>query len=145
MEKDEEKKIEMNSIQLDTFVYTIEIVKVALRYGWNIKIFRYDHNLVYLMDVLEDNGISPNAFFNLREFCKQNNIKSSYEWARAVHKKVFEDYDILIDSNDSFLKNLDSLDTAYTNEMDPSDVFTSEELVAFDLQCDKYIELALSN
>ena len=145
MEKNDQEKTEMNRMQLDTFVYTLEIVKVALRYGWNIKIFRYDSNLVYLRDVLEDNGISPDAFFNLREFCQQNNIKSSYEWARAVHNKVFEDYDILIDSNDSFLANLDSLDTSYISGMDPSEVFTSEELVAFDLQCDEYIELALSN
>lgn len=144
MENDEKERFEMNEEEVNVFVYTLEIVKVALIYGWDIKIFRYDPRLIYLREVLNDNGISPNIFLDLNEFCRQNNVKSSYEWARAVHKKVFGRYDIKDFHDGKFFRNLETLDIAYNDRTNPFDVFTGGELIEFDLQCAELIDLTFS-
>lgn len=93
---------------------------------------------------MKDNEISPNIFFDLNEFCRENDVKNSYEWARAVHKKVFERYDIKNFQDGNFLKNLEILDVAYSDRTNPSEVFTAEELIEFDLQCASLIDYAFS-
>lgn len=144
MEIENGEKLRMTEAESNTFIYTLEVISVALKYGWGIKIFRYDPQLNYLRDVLEDNDISPNVFFDLGEFCKENNVKSTYEWARAVQKKVFEEYSVEDIDRESFLKNLETIDAAYEYEKNPQDVLTKDELENFYLQCKEYIHIAYS-
>jgi hypothetical protein len=145
MEEERREKLKMTEDEANTFVYTLEVINAALMFGWNIKIFRNDQNLAYLKEILEDNDIPPDTFFDIKEFSMVNNVQSAYEWAKAVQEKVFNEYYLEDNDRDNFLNNLKTLDIAYSEWRNPKEVFSEDELKIFSSQCNEYVQMAFSN
>ena len=119
----------------EAFVYSLDIIIVALEYGWDIKIFRRDINLLYLQSILLDIDINPDAFFNFSKFLKEKKPKSAYEWAREVQKNVFGTYIINKEEEMWFPEALEVLDSAYNQVIEPWEMLTREQLVNVNGEC----------
>lgn len=124
----------------EALVYSFDIVRVALANGWRIRVFQRDRGLLYLEKILIDSGVSPNAFFSFREFRSREGIYSAYDWAREVQKVAYESYNTQEIEDERFMKNLETLDQAYKEDIQPWNVLTSEELVDTNSYCKRYIE-----
>lgn len=130
MEIEKFEKVEsFSENQREALVYSYEVIKAALQNGWDIKIFQKDINLRYLRSILLDIEIDPNAFFRFDQFASREGVKSAYDWAREVQKEAqIEGIDIQM------------LDRAYKEEIQPWDALSSKELVDIDEVCSKTIE-----
>lgn len=145
IEGEEKEKLRLTEQEANTFAYSLEIVNAALMFGWDIKIFKDDPRLLHLAEILQDNEISPDVFFNLREFSEKKGIRNAYEWAREVQKNVFDKYDLGSEENrDNFINRLNILDSVYEHGDNPKKVLGGEELDSFSSQCEEYIHKALS-
>jgi len=119
----------------EALIYSLDIVRVALQSRWRLKIFQRDIYLRYLEEVLLDNGIDPGAFFDFSEFRKRDDIKSAYEWGRAVQKIFFERYVVEGFEEQSFLNSIAKVDEGSLKGLEPWEVLSSEELVNLNEQC----------
>ena len=128
----------------EALVYSFDILRVALSHGWRIKIFQVDKGLSYLENTLKDIEVDPNAFFLFKEFRLRKDVYSAYDWAREVQKVAYESYNTQEIEDEEFIKNLETLDQAYKEDIDPWKVLTKEELVNTDNTCKRYIDTLYS-
>jgi len=125
----------MSAGKREAFVYSLDVVKVALEYGWSIKIFQRDINLEYLKSILLDIEINPDSFFDFNQFIEEKKPKCAYEWAREVQRKVFDTYMIINSQDDGLSEALEELDSAYKEDVDPWNRLTKEQLVDVNERC----------
>lgn len=119
----------------EAFVYSLDVIRVALQNGWRIKIFQRDNNLAYLRSILLDIDIPLDEFFNFNQFVEEKKPKSAYEWAREVQRKAFDTYMINGQENDWFPEALMELDKAYNEDIEPWERLTKEQLVDVNTRC----------
>lgn len=125
----------MTKEKREAFVYSLDVVRVALENGWGIKIFQRDINLSYLRPILLDIDINPDAFFNFNKFVDEKKPKSAYEWAREVQGNVFGAYIINGEEENWFLEALRVMDSAYNQSIEPWEMLTKEQLVNVNAKC----------
>ena len=134
----------MTEEQREAFVYSLDIIRVALENGWGIKIFQRDLNLAYFKSILLDIGVDSDAFFNLGKFVEEKKPKSAYEWAREVQKNVFSTYITNEEKDIWFPQALEILDRAYSQEINPWEVLTKEQFVNVNTRCKELIDYVYS-
>ncbi len=128
----------MGDVKREAFVYSLDIIRVALQSGWKLKLFQRDYGLVYLKNILHDNGIDPSAFFNYDEYRYRDSVNSAYNWAREVQRIAL---DLFEGDEKAYLEGcLGILDDAYANGEEPWEKLSKEQLVDTSTMCQQLIE-----
>ncbi len=138
-----EKKL-IGEKEREALVYSFDIIRVALTYGWQIKIFQRDNYLVYLEKTLRDSDIDPNTFFSFEEFRLRKGVYSAYDWAREVQKVAYESYNTQEIEDEEYIENIKILDQTYKDDIEPWKVLTSKEIVDTDTYCKRAIDTLYS-
>jgi len=127
----------------EALIYSLDVVRVALKYGWKVKLFQFDPYSLYLLDTLKDNDINPDAFFSFTELSIQESFFSAYDWAREVLRAGLEEFSL--STLAAIQDRCSKLDQSYQSYMttrhntDTSDVFTTEERKEFEVDCEAAI------
>jgi len=125
----------MSAEKREAFVYSLDVIRVALQNGWSIKIFQRDPNLKYLKSILLDIEINPDSFFDFNQFVEEKRPKCAYEWAREVQKEAICKYDLNGRSQHLSSEALELLDKAYYEDVEPWKVLSNEQLVNLNVGC----------
>lgn len=130
--------------QREAFVLSLEVLRVAIKCGWNVKIFKEDSKLSYLGKLLRDTQVNCDVFFEFDEFIENNRVRSAYDWARKVQGVAFEGYDIRDTNRRNFLHGLEVLDRAYEDGYSPKKMLNEKDLMNLDISCTEFINEAYS-